>query len=374
MAPKASKALPKADASQESNEEDNMENNSAEKASRAVWTSAEEAKLVDVLMDNTALQAESGWKKSVWTTCTTALKEGFPEIKPAKGCTQCKNRWERMKGEYKLIKWLRNQSGFGWNAGKQTVTADDEVWAALMKPMPLKKKLQPFQKKAFPLFDTLGALVDGVMAQGSRALIPGNIGGNEARAAAERDAMTALASKPAEVEEEEEDDEDHDDDEGDTDSLETNTIIKSSDIDPSLRNTSTASSATPTPRSGTPASSSRIPTKRKRATAAGSLDDMTAVLSKIGETYSQERLAEEKASGEVPPSPVRRKTAIQQVEKDGCTDQQVAIAGVIFKDVIEADMYMSMSRETARKIWLGIQIDEYEASAAARRRAQSGIS
>ncbi|KZS91739.1 hypothetical protein SISNIDRAFT_158414 [Sistotremastrum niveocremeum HHB9708] len=313
MAPKASKALPKADASQESNEEDNMENNSAEKASRAVWTSAEEAKLVDVLMDNTALQAESGWKKSVWTTCTTALKEGFPEIKPAKGCTQCKNRWERMKGEYKLIKWLRNQSGFGWNAGKQTVTADDEVWAALMKPMPLvhlhsnlrcqiitiqqakKKKLQPFQKKAFPLFDTLGALVDGVMAQGSRALIPGNIGGNEARAAAERDAMTALASKPAEVEEEEEDDEDHDDDEGNTDSLETNTIIKSSDIDPSLRNTSTASSATPTPRSGTPASSSRIPTKRKRATAAGSLDDMTAVLSKIGETYSQERLAEEKA-------------------------------------------------------------------------------
>jgi hypothetical protein len=43
--------------------------------------------------------------------------------------TKCEYFFQ-LKGEYKTVKALRQMSGFGWNEGKQCVTAAADVWNA----------------------------------------------------------------------------------------------------------------------------------------------------------------------------------------------------------------------------------------------------
>ncbi|KIJ22758.1 hypothetical protein M422DRAFT_276769 [Sphaerobolus stellatus SS14] len=98
------------------------------------WSEAEDAKLVEVLLEEQAngQQAESGWKKAVWTKVIIALHQESPASKN-KTADKAKTRYDRLKGDYKAVKALPDQSGFGWDDGKQRVTAPDSVWEPLIE-------------------------------------------------------------------------------------------------------------------------------------------------------------------------------------------------------------------------------------------------
>ena len=90
----------------------------------------------------------------------------------------------QLKLEYDTVKELRGLSGFGWNPKLCTVIADPDVWIAYIKVSPdgmlhsqdtheymltelqnlstsKAKTVKTFCTKPFPLFNTIGDLVDG---------------------------------------------------------------------------------------------------------------------------------------------------------------------------------------------------------------------
>lgn len=93
-------------------------------------------------------QAESGWKPPVWTA---VIKEFEDAGLPTKTVKQCKDRWqkvciielfqveeltyndEQLKKQYRIVKAIRNTSGFGWDDTKKIATATAEVWDAYIK-------------------------------------------------------------------------------------------------------------------------------------------------------------------------------------------------------------------------------------------------
>ena len=69
------------------------------KSANVTWSEAEDAKLVEVLLEEQAngQQVESGWKKAVWTKVIQALHEESPGSKN-KTADKAKTRFDRVSG------------------------------------------------------------------------------------------------------------------------------------------------------------------------------------------------------------------------------------------------------------------------------------
>ena len=94
---------------------------------------------------------------------------------------------EQLKLEYKIVKELRELSGFGWDKGKQMMMVLGEVWTKYLKASYLfilcfpfltinqwlhlqsHPKVRPFKKKAFCLYDEIAVLCDDAIAMGGGA-------------------------------------------------------------------------------------------------------------------------------------------------------------------------------------------------------------
>jgi hypothetical protein len=97
----------------------------------------------------------------------------------------------QLKSEFIEVKKLREQSGFGWDDARKMVTATADVWEKylavglcymcisehfLMPAYCVTKahpKAKPWRKKAFPLYDDMLELVEGIVATGETAFRPG---------------------------------------------------------------------------------------------------------------------------------------------------------------------------------------------------------
>ncbi|KAF8523813.1 Myb/SANT-like domain-containing protein, partial [Gautieria morchelliformis] len=96
------------------------------------WCAAEEAELVLTLTDQKALGniSENGFKSAVWQVVVDQLK--VMDMTHPKGSlktvSQVKSRFQLLKKQYKIVKALCLQSGFGWDEGLQMVVAPEEVW------------------------------------------------------------------------------------------------------------------------------------------------------------------------------------------------------------------------------------------------------
>ncbi|KAH9038050.1 Myb/SANT-like DNA-binding domain-containing protein [Lactarius deliciosus] len=124
----------------------------------AKWTQADDAVLLQTLADK---KTKNNWgnnnpKKVAWTVCERALtgserqSGGIP-----KTAQTIKNRWQRLKQEYNIVKEIRGLSGFRWDPHVCTVTAEHEVWDTY---------IMKFRTKPFPLYNAIGDLVDGTRA------------------------------------------------------------------------------------------------------------------------------------------------------------------------------------------------------------------
>uniref|UniRef100_K3ZJ18 Uncharacterized protein n=2 Tax=Setaria TaxID=4554 RepID=K3ZJ18_SETIT len=70
----------------------------------------------------------------------------------------------QLKRDYKMLKAARMQSGSKWNEQRNMVEGSTSMWENLIVTFPKIKKFQN-NKASFPLFDTLGELYDGHMAE-----------------------------------------------------------------------------------------------------------------------------------------------------------------------------------------------------------------
>uniref|UniRef100_A0A8R7UED3 Myb/SANT-like domain-containing protein n=1 Tax=Triticum urartu TaxID=4572 RepID=A0A8R7UED3_TRIUA len=69
-----------------------------------------------------------------------------------------------LKAQYRLIKDARKQSGVNWNYHTHMIDADVHLWQNLMTTLP---EIAKFQNKPFPLYNKLGDLYDGHIAEGN---------------------------------------------------------------------------------------------------------------------------------------------------------------------------------------------------------------
>ncbi|THU94633.1 hypothetical protein K435DRAFT_565032, partial [Dendrothele bispora CBS 962.96] len=139
---------------------------------KAVWTSDNDRTLMASLKESkhAGFQTDNGgFHSDAYKAAAVRLQEEDSNLNESerqgapKTADSCKTRFTTLKKDFRIVKILRNMSGFGWDPLKQLVTAPDSVWAACIKANP---KYAKWQKKSFPVYDDMAELVDGHVATG----------------------------------------------------------------------------------------------------------------------------------------------------------------------------------------------------------------
>ena len=101
-------------------------------SNRVLWSREMECKFLDLLLEQVQLgqKAEGRFKKEAWT----AIEQRFNEdLKQNLIRDNLKNKIKTWKMGFRMMKDLRNMSGFSWNEATQSVDAEDSVWNELLK-------------------------------------------------------------------------------------------------------------------------------------------------------------------------------------------------------------------------------------------------
>ncbi|KAJ1275464.1 hypothetical protein BS78_05G137200 [Paspalum vaginatum] len=131
---------------------------------RAAWNPAMEKTLVDLLQDHNTpeYRSQNGWTSEAWNKIVKEFHEKEKYVSFTK--LQIQDKEKELKKAYKLLKEARKQSGAYWNNERGMIVTEPAVWANIIKSHPNAKR---FRNKSFPLFEALGELHDGHIAEGT---------------------------------------------------------------------------------------------------------------------------------------------------------------------------------------------------------------
>ncbi|CAO2146859.1 unnamed protein product [Urochloa humidicola] len=107
-------------------------------------------------------RTQNAWSKEAWTTIVTQFNAKFSLSFTV---AQVKQKEQDLKKEYRVVKDLTDESGFGWDSNRKMVTAPDSVWKSLEQRRN-KDALLRWRDKSYPYYDDLYALYDGRYAEG----------------------------------------------------------------------------------------------------------------------------------------------------------------------------------------------------------------
>ena len=99
---------------------------------KVFWKPCMERKFLDLLHEQVTLgrKGEGGFKKEAWTTIEWKFNS---EMNMTLTKDNFKNKLKTWKQGYRIMKELKNTSGFAWNESTQSMDADDTVWDELLK-------------------------------------------------------------------------------------------------------------------------------------------------------------------------------------------------------------------------------------------------
>ncbi|EFP90024.1 uncharacterized protein PGTG_15872 [Puccinia graminis f. sp. tritici CRL 75-36-700-3] len=132
------------------------------------WTHDQKAQLLEGIADciSKGLATDNGnLNKIGWTTLMDRINTRF-ELSLNRD--QVKNAKNKLRDTYVDYKFLRDQSGFGWDPEKQIPTADKATWDELIKSHP-RRGFGKLQDKPFPLYDLAHQVFSGTFATGDMA-------------------------------------------------------------------------------------------------------------------------------------------------------------------------------------------------------------
>ena len=99
---------------------------------KVLWTREMEHKYLELLQEqvNLGRKGEGGFRKDAWT----AIERKFnAELNLHLSKDNFKNKLKTWKLAYRVMKELKNTSGFAWNEATQCMDADESVWDELLK-------------------------------------------------------------------------------------------------------------------------------------------------------------------------------------------------------------------------------------------------
>ncbi|KAI3708695.1 hypothetical protein L2E82_38050 [Cichorium intybus] len=154
-----------------SNEWTIFRDNLAESMNYRPWTSIEEAKLVEALVNMTnvgGFKADNGFKSGYLQHLEQALKQSLP-TSGLLGKPHIESKIKTMKKDWQCVYDLlngTNTSGFGYDNVNHCVTAEDPVWEAYLD---IHKDAARWKHKKFPYYEELCIVFGKDRAQGNRA-------------------------------------------------------------------------------------------------------------------------------------------------------------------------------------------------------------
>ncbi|XP_020401577.1 uncharacterized protein [Zea mays] len=131
---------------------------------RAAWNSTLEKTLVDLLHEHKTAdyRGQNGWTTEAWNKIVKEFHQREQYVYFTK--TQIQDKERELKGDYRLLKDAKNQSGAHFDEKIGRITADPALWKNILTSHPKAKK---FRNKSFPLYEALGELYDGQTAEGT---------------------------------------------------------------------------------------------------------------------------------------------------------------------------------------------------------------
>uniref|UniRef100_A0A8R7QEM1 Myb/SANT-like domain-containing protein n=2 Tax=Triticum urartu TaxID=4572 RepID=A0A8R7QEM1_TRIUA len=134
---------------------------------RAKWTARYEKGLVEVLTEYNLshYRGQNGWTTEGWNQVVKELNNLYPEARFTKD--QVQDKEAQLKKHYKNIKLIVNRSGISWNDIACVINTTPEKWEEIIAEDP---KLKMYEGKSFPLYEALGVLYEGHIAQGRHCL------------------------------------------------------------------------------------------------------------------------------------------------------------------------------------------------------------
>ncbi|KAF7000301.1 hypothetical protein CFC21_016235 [Triticum aestivum] len=132
-------------------------------SSRAKWNHQMKAYLIEQLRDHDVpkYRTQNAWSKEAWTNIVAKFNQRFDVSFTV---VQVKQKEQDLNRDFKAIKDLISESGFGWDRDRKMVVAPDNVWAALEARK--NKDALFWRGKSFPYYEDIFALYDGRYAQG----------------------------------------------------------------------------------------------------------------------------------------------------------------------------------------------------------------
>lgn len=126
---------------------------------RAKWTHQMKLFLIDLLKEHDVpgFRTQNAWSKEAWTNIVNRLNQAFCV---SFSVVQVKQKEQDIKKEYRSVKELLAESGFGWDKDRMMVEAPASVWASFVARKNSKEALQ-WRDKSFPYFNDLASLYDG---------------------------------------------------------------------------------------------------------------------------------------------------------------------------------------------------------------------
>ncbi|PNT77696.1 hypothetical protein BRADI_1g67235v3, partial [Brachypodium distachyon] len=110
--------------------------------------------------DTAKYYGQNGFTKEAWNHMSSRLNTQFPKADFT--IVQIKDREQRLKKDYSIVKSILNKSGFGWDPVQKVPESIDEKWDEL------SKEQRKWRYKAFPHYDDLHGIYDGKTAEGKR--------------------------------------------------------------------------------------------------------------------------------------------------------------------------------------------------------------
>ncbi|XP_071677354.1 uncharacterized protein [Lolium perenne] len=124
-----------------------------------------EKSLVDILLEhnNTFHRGQNGWSSETWNVMVKLFLSRHPYLRMEK--SQIQDKEKDLKRDYRMLKEARMQSGVGWDESQFKLQAEPHLWENL--EISFGTRIKRFKTKAFPLYDSLGQLYEGSIAEGN---------------------------------------------------------------------------------------------------------------------------------------------------------------------------------------------------------------
>ncbi|OAV97285.1 hypothetical protein PTTG_26110 [Puccinia triticina 1-1 BBBD Race 1] len=162
------KATQKAKTPKKKSAEPKKDNESDSKTPNHIWTTDQKMCLLESIATQYAAGHETdngNLKKEAWSVVRDALNKKYSLTL---SLDQIKNQKNALRTLYLDYKFLRDQSGFGWDKARGTVTADETVWEELITAHP-RRNFGKLKDKPFLVYDLADSFFSGKAATGEIA-------------------------------------------------------------------------------------------------------------------------------------------------------------------------------------------------------------